>query len=143
MNEEHIIKTFLTGVNPGYSTIDKWVDTIIFFHGWGSKIDAADVKLMYAQFLSDQYTLYPTKSLTQNIGHDGTGIHCCKSHKFDVTLSEKTTFRFPDDPAVDPRIVKANFTFRKDTIYQQARAFVASRTPMPIKHLLRRALQQL
>ena len=106
-------------------------------------IDAADVKFMYAQFLSDQFTLYPTKSLTQNIGHDGTGIHCGKSHKFDVTLSDKTTFRFPDDPAVDPRIVKANFTFRKDTIYQQARAFVASKTPMLIKHLLRRGLQQL
>jgi len=77
-----------------------------------SEIDAGDVKLMYAQFLSDQYTIYPTKSLVQNIGHDGTGVHCVKSNMFNVALSDKTLFSFPDDVIVDHRIVKANRIFR-------------------------------
>lgn len=75
-------------------------------------IDAGDVKLMYAQYLSDQYTVYPTRSLVQNIGHDGTGTHCPKSNRFNVALCDKTTFLFPDDVAVDPGIVKANRNFR-------------------------------
>lgn len=76
------------------------------------EIDAGDVKAMYAQFLSNQYTVYPAQSLVQNIGHDGTGIHCGKSDRFDVTLSDKTIFQFPDDVVVDQRIIKANLKFR-------------------------------
>ena len=77
------------------------------------QIDAGDVKLMYAQFLSDQYTVYPTRSLVQNIGHDGTGTHCGNSDGFNVVLSNKTTFLLPDDVVVDQRIVKANWKFRE------------------------------
>ena len=76
------------------------------------EIDAIDVKAMYAQYLSDQYTVYPTRSLVQNIGLDGTGTHCGNTLRFDVVLSNKTTFRFPDDIAVDKRIVMANRKFR-------------------------------
>ncbi|MCI5148349.1 MAG: glycosyltransferase [Candidatus Electrothrix sp. MAN1_4] len=83
------------------------------------KIDAGDVKAMYAQFLSNQYTVYPTQSLVQNIGHDGTGIHCGKSDKFKVTLSNKNNFLFLDKPILDPRIVKANRIFRDGTLYDQ------------------------
>jgi hypothetical protein len=49
------------------------------------EIDAGDVKAMYAQFLSDQYTVYPTQSMVQNIGHDGTGTHCIKTDRFNVS----------------------------------------------------------
>lgn len=76
------------------------------------QIDAGDVKAMYTQFLSNQYTLYPAQSLTMNIGHDGTGVHCVKTDRFNVTLSDKVTFRLPTEPIVDPRIVRANLTFR-------------------------------
>lgn len=76
------------------------------------QIDAGDVKAMYTQFLSNQYTLYSAQSLTMNIGHDGTGVHCVKTDRFNVTLSDKVTFRLPTEPIVDPRIVRANLTFR-------------------------------
>ncbi len=76
------------------------------------KIDAGDVKMMYAQFLSNQCTAYPTRSLVRNIGHDGTGVHCVKSDRFDVALCDLAAFRFPDKLIVDRRIVKANQKFR-------------------------------
>jgi hypothetical protein len=76
------------------------------------KIDAFDVKAMYAQFLSDQYTVYPSRSLTANIGMDGTGIHCGITSRFDVTLSQKKSFSFPDVLTVDHRIVEANLKLR-------------------------------
>ena len=75
-------------------------------------LDAWDVRCMYTQFTNDQYTVYPTQSLVLNIGHDGTGMHCGKTDRFNVTLSDKTTFRFPYDVVVDQRIVKANRKFR-------------------------------
>jgi hypothetical protein len=76
------------------------------------KIDAFDVKAMYAQFLSDQYTVYPSRSLTANIGLDGTGVHCGITSRFDVTLSQKKSFSFPDVLTVDHRIVVANLKLR-------------------------------
>lgn len=92
-------------------------------------LDAWDVRCMYTQFTNDQYTVYPTQSLVLNIGHDGTGIHCGKTDRFNVTLSDKTTFRFPDDVVVDQKIVKANRKFRavpsnKRIHIRKIRAFV-------------------
>ena len=75
-------------------------------------LNARDVRCMYTQFLMDQYTIYPTRSLVSNIGFDGTGINCGKTDMFDVTLSDKTSFSFPDEVIIDPRIVGANYRFR-------------------------------
>jgi hypothetical protein len=75
-------------------------------------IDAWDVRCMYTQFRNLQVTVYPTRSLVQNIGFDGTGIHCGKTTRFNVKLSDKTEFVFPDEIAVDPQIVSANRQFR-------------------------------
>jgi hypothetical protein len=80
-------------------------------------LEALDVRFMYTQFMKGQYTVYPTQSLVVNIGFDGTGIHCGKTDRFDVSLSDKTTFRFPDDVVVDERIVQANRKFRAGAGY--------------------------
>ena len=44
MDEHSIIQNFLNGKNPGYSTVKNWIDTVVFFHGWGNRIDPDDVK---------------------------------------------------------------------------------------------------
>lgn len=75
-------------------------------------IDAWDVKAMYAQFLSDQYTIYPREPLTLNNGMDGTGLHCGETKRFSVVLSAKPAFSFPDQLNVDSRIVGENRKFR-------------------------------
>lgn len=38
-------------------------------------------------FLQNGLTLYPGKSLVQNIGLDDSGVHCSKTNKFDVNLA--------------------------------------------------------
>lgn len=80
-------------------------------------LEAWDVRCMYTQFMKNQYTVYPTQSLILNIGFDGTGMHCGKTDRFDVALSDKTTFYFPDDVVVDQRIVAANRKFRAGASY--------------------------
>lgn len=74
-------------------------------------LEAWDVRCVYTQFMEGQYTVYPTQSLVQNIGLDGTGMHCGKTDRYNVTLSDKTTFHFPDELIVDPWIVRANSKF--------------------------------
>lgn len=97
-------------------------------------LEAWDVRFMYTQFMKGQYTVYPTQSLVVNIGFDGTGIHCGKTERFDVALSNKTTFRFPDDVVVDERIMKANRKFRGEASY--ARKLI-SRTQVLVGQSLR------
>jgi hypothetical protein len=76
-------------------------------------IDAGDVKAMYAQFLSNQYTVYPRHSLTQNTGFDGSGEHCGAIDKHSVELWEKTSdFDFSCEIQPDEGILKANRKFR-------------------------------
>ena len=40
-------------------------------------------------FLADKLTLYPGRSLVQNIGMDDSGTHCEKTKKFDTCLSKE------------------------------------------------------
>lgn len=77
------------------------------------ELNAGDVRVMYYQALNDKYTLYPKKSLTQNIGHDGSGVHCGINNKFNVELWDKVVkFKFIKDIQPDKRVIKANRKFR-------------------------------
>ena len=76
------------------------------------KMDALDVKIFYYQFLNEKYTVYPRKSLVRNIGLDGSGIHCCKTDKFDVGLWDKYEFKINGNVKLDDRIIKSNYRFR-------------------------------
>ena len=78
------------------------------------ELNAGDVKVMYYQALNDKYTLYPKKSLTQNIGHDGSGVHCGINNKFNVELWDKVDkFEFIKGIRPDESIIKANRKFRR------------------------------
>jgi hypothetical protein len=75
---------------------------------------AGDVKIMSEQFHSDRYTLYPTRSLVRNIGHDGSGVNCTATDRFDSELCyEHDHFQLPNGVVLDPRIIKNNYMFRK------------------------------
>jgi len=78
------------------------------------ELDAGDVRIMYQQAVQNKYTLYPKKSLVQNIGHDGSGVHCGVSDKFkhDYLWDKINDFKFIKDIKVDERIRKANYKFR-------------------------------
>jgi hypothetical protein len=50
------------------------------------QIDAMDVSAMCYLALYNKYIVAPTKSLINNIGHDGTGVYCGVTDKFDVLI---------------------------------------------------------
>lgn len=77
------------------------------------EINAYDVRAMYYQFLHDMFTIYPSRSLTQNIGFDGSGVHCGVTNRFDVDLWDKVDdFELVPGITPDEDIVLANRKFR-------------------------------
>jgi hypothetical protein len=56
------------------------------------KNDSWAIRWHASLFLKNMLTLYPGRSLVQNIGHDGTGVHSAKTSYLNVTLcNEKVT----------------------------------------------------
>jgi hypothetical protein len=51
--------------------------------------DSWAIRWYASAFLRDKLTLYPGRSLVQNIGHDASGTHCGHSDAFRVRLTER------------------------------------------------------
>jgi len=48
------------------------------------KVEALDARLNMSQVELGMYTLYPSSAIAMNIGHDGSGIHCGTTDRFEV-----------------------------------------------------------
>jgi hypothetical protein len=60
------------------------------------KLDVWGVRWYASMFAAKGLCLYPGQSLVQNIGMDGSGMHCNTSSQFDVCLSKSATWHFSD-----------------------------------------------
>lgn len=83
------------------------------------QIDALDVKAMYHQYQTSKLTIYPRESLVQNIGCDGSGLHCGKTSKFTHSILWDKCGDFKFIEAIKPKatVVHANQVFRKAKEY--------------------------
>jgi len=69
-------------------------------------IDTWDIQWSYHNFKKNRLTIYPTISYVENIGHDGTGIHCGISSSFvNSKLNMKTNLSLPKDVFLDGYLV--------------------------------------
>ena len=92
-------------------------------------------------FLENMLTLYPCRSLAQNIGHDGSGHHRTRTHSFDVRI-EQGPVRVGRCPVEDSAIGRAAFEayFRSQcTRFPRLRAFVRERAPSALIKMVRMA----
>jgi hypothetical protein len=53
------------------------------------KINSWAIRWYASAFLNDKLTLYPGKSLVNNIGNDSSGVHCGTTDSLDTYLSNK------------------------------------------------------
>jgi Glycosyl transferase family 2 len=60
------------------------------------KLDVWGVRWYASMFAANGLCLYPGESLIQNIGMDGSGMHCNRSSQFDVCLSKSAIWHFSD-----------------------------------------------
>ncbi len=48
------------------------------------EINSWAIRRLFSQLIQRKMTMFPRKSLVNNIGHDGTGTHCDKNNDFDL-----------------------------------------------------------
>ena len=73
-----------------------------------SKIDSWAIRWCYNQFKDNSYTVFPIISKVQNIGMDGSGVHCGVNSCNDVVLdkgNQKT--KFTVDLSKNKKLIKA------------------------------------
>lgn len=87
-------------------------------------------------YLNNGLYIYPTRSHISNIGTDGTGLHCGKTDKYDSPSCDTRPTRYPDDVAIDQRILE-NFKsyFQADPL--QSRNAVTFLRPLTRKSPLK------
>lgn len=61
------------------------------------RVDSWAIRWYASVFLARGLCLHPNQSLVQNIGHDGTGVHCARTNAYDVRLAHARQWRWPDD----------------------------------------------
>lgn len=52
-------------------------------------IDSWAIRWYASVYYHGGLSLYPRRTMVTNIGHDGSGVHCGKTKKYDTTLSDK------------------------------------------------------
>lgn len=79
------------------------------------ELNAGDMKSIFWQFVEDKISIYPRRSLVQNIGQDGTGLHMGVTNKWDISKvwNKTSDFKFVTNIAVDEGIRKAHYDFYK------------------------------
>lgn len=70
-------------------------------------IDTWDIQWSYHNFKKKRFTVYPTISYVENIGHDGTGIHCGISSSFvNTELNLNKDILIPEEVIVNEYLVQ-------------------------------------
>jgi glycosyltransferase involved in cell wall biosynthesis len=72
--------------------------------------DVWTLNWLMSMYLHRGYYIYPTQSHIDNIGMDGTGVHCGRTNKFESRIAESKPTRFPDNIFINDLIYK---NFRK------------------------------
>ncbi len=78
-------------------------------------------------FLKGGLTLNPARSLINNIGHDGTGVHSNRENMYDVHISQQPVKKFPDIITENEKAynaIKHFLAHRKGNLWQRAVRFV-------------------
>ncbi|HLX31765.1 MAG TPA: hypothetical protein VKR79_03235 [Gaiellaceae bacterium] len=72
------------------------------------KIDSWDVCFCYSHYKHDALCLHPVVSKVQNIGFDGSGVHCTESDDYTVELDRgDRPFQLRPDLTVDRSVLRA------------------------------------
>jgi hypothetical protein len=70
------------------------------------ELDSWSIRFDYAHYKHNAFCVHPTVSKVQNIGFDGTGVHCSETHEYDVELDPgDRPFRLRSDMAIDASVL--------------------------------------
>lgn len=70
------------------------------------QVDSWAIRWCYNQFKYGKVTVFPCKSLINNIGFDGTGTHCEKSNQYKTNVSDYYSYKFEKEIIINKKIVR-------------------------------------
>lgn len=88
-------------LSQGGTDVPKMIERFI-----GGKLDAWSPGWLLGVYLNHGYCVYPMKSHIQNIGFDGSGVHCGATSRFASPICQRKPSRFPDKVILHAPIVK-------------------------------------
>ncbi|MDB5104282.1 MAG: glycosyltransferase and protein [Fibrobacteres bacterium] len=88
----------------------------------GTVKDVWTLNWVLTVYLHGGQFLYPMVSHIDNIGMDGTGVHCGKTDRYQTVLAQAPATRFPDRIATDPGVIARFRSFYDQPAYQRAGA---------------------
>ena len=88
-------------LNQGGTDVPGMIERFI-----GGKLDAWSPGWLLGVYLNRGYCVYPVKSHIQNIGFDGSGVHCGTTSHFNSPICQSKPSRFPDRVILHAPIVK-------------------------------------
>lgn len=81
-------------------------------------------------FLNNGLVLYPSKSLVENIGHDGTGVHSNIEDIYQVTISREPIENYPDEIKENEAAyasISHFFKYRKGSLLKRGKRFLINK----------------
>lgn len=91
------------------------------------KNDSWAIRWYASVFLNNGLTLNPTRSLINNIGHDGSGVHSNLEDIYDVVIYPNPVKSFPTEIKENKRmyeVVKSFYARRKGSLYARLKRFI-------------------
>lgn len=104
-----------------------WKQLLDFRQG---KNDSWAIRWNASVFLNNGLVLYPSQSLIDNIGHDGSGVHSIIEDTYKVSISQSPISVFPKTIKEDTKGAVALLTFfkrRKGSWFKRADKFLRNR----------------
>jgi len=89
------------------------------------EVDSWSIRFDYAHYKHDAFCVHPVRSKVQNIGFDGSGVHCETTDYYHVELDPSDRpLRLPPDLAVDASVLRAfdeEFRPSQGSIFRRSR----------------------
>lgn len=89
------------------------------------KIDSWAIRWYLGTFLAGGLTLFPRRSLVENIGFDGSGTHCHKQDRNDVIDRSFRVATFPDTVSQNNDLLANIETFLRKTVPNQQKTLAS------------------
>lgn len=95
---------------------NKWGGSDLYkmLNGWRTgKNNSWAIRFVYSQFKNDAISLFPTRSLVDNNGFDGTGTNCKTYSRFKCDYDDKNNiiFTYPDNININITLLKKQMRY--------------------------------
>lgn len=89
------------------------------------KIDSWAIRWCYAHFKADAYCVFPVKSYVDNIGHDGSGVHCGSSSLFrnEINLAKRDV-DFPKELKLNQVLIQNYCKVFNRSFYEKVKSLI-------------------